>query len=115
MLKKEARLTSTYEFNKTRRLGVSHSGEYSRVFSLQLKDPSLPTRTGIVVTNRFASSAVKRSRIKRIYRDILRKEYSRMLPGFWIVVHPRDSFLEASHEEISADLNSILQKTSVLR
>ncbi|MFA6981439.1 MAG: ribonuclease P protein component [Patescibacteria group bacterium] len=115
MLKKGARLISTYEFNKTRRLGKSCTGKHSRVFYLKLGELSQPTRIGIVVTNRFNASAVKRNRIKRIYREILRKEYETLSPGYWIVVHPRDEILEVPYEEISTDLNTLLQKVSILR
>lgn len=115
MLKKEARLSSNYEFNKTRRLGASYTGEFSKIFYLKLKNTVENTRVGIVVTNKFSSSAVKRNRIKRVYREIIRKIYSDMSAGYWIVVYPRHGFQEASYEEVSSDLTSLLQKISILK
>lgn len=113
MLKRESRLISNYEYNKTRRMGTSCSGKYSHVFYLDTKKPQNPARVGIVVTNKFDKSAVRRNRVKRIYREILRKEYERIPSGFWVVVYPKGEFLKAPYEEISADLIEILQKIFV--
>lgn len=113
MLKKERRLSTNFEFNTTRKYGQKLSGQLCYLYYLKQKDLSALTRTGIVVSTKIHKSAVKRNRIKRLFSDCLRAKFDTIPDGMWVVIHPTTKSLEASHEEICTELDSLLSKISV--
>ena len=110
MLRKENRLSTTYEFNKVRRLGRKVRTPLFDLFYLDNKNPETPTRIGVVVSNKFSPVAPKRNRVKRIFREMLRLEMEKLPNGYWLVVHPNHTSVEKSHEEIRAEINKVLSK-----
>lgn len=107
MLKRKNRLTSTYEFNKTRNLGKKYESRSFYIFYYEVA-PDLDTRVGIVVSNKFHKAAVKRNRIKRLFSEVIRNNFDKINKGYWLVIHPKVNTLEKSYEEINADfVNSI--------
>lgn len=110
MLPKPNRLSSTYEFNKTRRLGKKVSTPLFDIFYLDIYDYKGPSRIGVVVTNKYSKIAPVRNRVKRVFREALRHNVAKMKPGYWIVVHPKKSAEKKGYEEISAEFNKVLPK-----
>lgn len=114
MLKKENRLSSNFEFNTTRKYGRYYSGKYFHIYFLIPKDYSGPTKVGVVVSNKFSKKATERNRVKRVFREVVRKNFDSINKGsLWIVIHPKFNSLEKGYEEISTDFNKVLQKESI--
>ena len=112
MLKKENRLSTTYEFNKVRRLGRKVRGPYFDIFYLKINNYAGPSRVGVVVTNKFSPVAPKRNRVKRIFREMVRLELENIPNGYWVVIHPKQIVLEKDYEELRAEFNKVLSKIS---
>ena len=113
MLKKENRLTTTFEFNVTRKYGQRFYGFY---FSGNVVKPtkySGPTKVGIVVSNKIHKSAAKRNRIKRLFRQTVMENLDRMGISLWWSIYPKIVCLGADYEKISSDFNKALQKISL--
>ncbi len=124
MLKRENRLKTRYEFSKTRRHGEQLSTDYFHLYYLPYfveKDQQdrgaerNPTRIGIVISGKFSKSAVERNRVKRIFREVVRQNFGRIRPGYWVVIHPRIKSKKASYEEINTEFIKILQKVPFSR
>jgi len=113
MLKKENRLSSNFEFNVTRKYGKYYKGKYFHIYFLKPKNYEGPTKVGVVVSTKFDKRAVVRNRIKRIFRDIIRKNFDSISKeGLWVVIHPKTVCTNARYEEISSEFNKILQEAS---
>jgi len=112
MLKRENRLLSNHEFRKTHFKGRRIK---TPLFYLYFLGQEGPTKVGIVVSNKFSKKAVVRNRVKRIFREIVRQNFGKIKPGFWIVLHPAQKSLKVSYEELNFEFNKILQKVPFFR
>ena len=110
MLKKPNRIRTRYEFWKVRKDGVHISARHFHLYYLQRRDFLEETKVGIIVSNKFSKSAVKRNRTKRVFREIVRTNFDKMKPGYWITIHPRFHTAQVTYEEINTDFIKILQK-----
>ncbi len=111
MLKKEFRLKTNFEFNIPRKYGESFRGTYFYASVLKPQNYTGPSKMGIVVSNKFHKNAVVRNRIKRLFREIIRKDFDKVKDkGLWIVLHPKTTSMDKTYEELSADVNKTLQK-----
>ena len=119
MLPKKNRLTSDYEFNKVRYLANKHGTKYTanlfHIFWIDAKDYDGPAQVGIVVSNKFHKSAVKRNKTKRVFREVVKKHFDKIKEGYWVVVHPKFKSIDKSYEEIDADFTKAIQKISLSR
>ena len=106
MLKKKNRLTSNFQFNVTRKYGQKYEGDCMFVYVLKPLKYSGETRAGIVVPNKMHKKAVKRNRVKRLFREALKNYLDKMGRQRWVVIHPKFNCLE------NTDLNKVLQKMS---
>lgn len=108
MLKRKNRLLSNYEYGITRRKGQK---VFTRFFSLYyLNRNEGPTKVGIITSRKFAKTAVMRNRIKRIFREIVRSNFDKIKPGFWIIIYPKKESLNAKYEEINTEFTKTLSK-----
>jgi len=105
MLKKENRLLTRFEFNKTRRFGRKSNTKYFYFFFLLQKNVADPARVGFVATTHFDKRAVVRNRARRILREVFRKNFDRLRSGFWLVVYPKQEIKGISYEELNAQFN----------
>lgn len=114
MIKKELSLKTNFEFNITKKYGQYYTGQYFHLYILKPTNYQGISKIGIVTSNKFDSKAVIRNRSKRLYKQAFRiflennKDKS-----LWIVVYPKVSSKNKSYEEISVDVNKILQKISL--
>jgi ribonuclease P protein component len=113
MLKKENRLSSKYEFGITRKYGKQISGKFFHLYLVKPHNYEGPAKVGIVVSNKFSKSAVKRNKLKRIFREITRTNFDKIPKGYWVVLYPKFYAINQKYEEISSDFNKVLQKISV--
>ena len=110
MLKRQNRLSSNFQFNVSRKYGSYYESALCHLYTLKPQKYNGEPKFGIVVSNKFHKKAVKRNRVKRLYREVLAANLSKFGKNLWIVVHPKFSTLGKSYEEISTDFNKILQK-----
>ncbi len=115
MLKKINRLSSKFEYNITKKYGANASGRFAHVYLLKPTNYTGPAKAGIVIPNSFNKSAVKRNRIKRLFREALRLNFDKIPENHWLVVYPRYSSQKKTYEEICTDLINTIQKVSVTR
>ena len=113
MLKKENRLSTNFEFRITKKHGNHYEGKYSHIYILKPHNYVGPPKFGIVVSNRFHKSAVKRNRVKRVFREIIRLNIDKFKDNNWIVLYPKKNVLNKPYEKINTDFNKTVQKIFV--
>ena len=112
MLKRENRLTTNFEFNTTRKYGRYASGTYFHLYLLKPKSYTGPTKVGIVISTRFHKNSTVRNRVKRLFREALRKDFAKMGEDYWVAIYPKISCIGKAYEEIGTDVTKTLQKVS---
>ena len=113
MLKKQNRLSSTFEYNVTRKYGSKIDSPYFVIYFLKPTNYQGPTKIGIVVSTKIHKRAVKRNYLKRIFRSMT-EVFVNMLPvNTWIVIQPKKLCLDSTYEKISTDFNKALQKNII--
>ena len=117
MLPKQNRLTTRHQFNKVKRFGSSYSARCFHIYYLPIPDYSenKETQVGFVVSTRFSKSAVKRNRVKRVFREVVRQNFGKIKPGLWITIYPKIKSMVATYEEINTDLIKTLQNIPISR
>lgn len=112
MFTKSNRLSTNFEFNIARKYGKRYEGSFCNLYILDAKNYDGPVKIGIVTSKKLHKVAPKRNRIKRLYREAVKKKLNLLPKGYWIVVHPKSISLEKSYEEISTDIDQVLSKVS---
>lgn len=73
-----------------------------------------PSRVGIVVGRRFGN-AVRRNKVKRVFRELIRERHQDMLPGLAIVVFPKREALVQSFADLKQLWETTLRRSHLLR
>lgn len=73
-----------------------------------------PTKVGIVVGRRFGD-AVRRNKVKRIFRELVRALHQEFLPGHGIVVFPKREALQQPFAELKQMWEAALRRSNLLR
>jgi len=107
MLQKENRLVDDYDFRRVKRLGKSY---HCPLFKLSIAERKLagPSRFGFVISKKIDKRAVVRNRIKRLLREVVRKNLEKIAAGFDVVFVARPSIVGKNYEEINLEFNKIL-------
>lgn len=113
MLEKKNRLTSDYEFNKVYRQGNKYKSSSFDIFYLKPNDYKGPSKFGFVVSNKFGKVAPKRNRIKRVFREVIRKNLGEIKDNYWIIIKPKHPSKNKNYEEINSEFNKVLPKIPV--
>lgn len=113
MFPKQYRMTSTYEFNKTRKLGRKVASDSFDIFYIPQNNKDAQSRIGIVATLRFSPKAPVRNRVKRIFRELMRANLDRIVSGYLVVIHPKRIALDKKYEELSVEFNKVLSEVSL--
>ena len=106
MLPKSNRLSTTYEFSKTKKFGDKVIADNFYLYFLSV--PNSPIRVGVVVSKHFSKLAVDRNRAKRLINECFGQNLSKFDDNYWIVVYPKKEILGKKYEEVSLDFNKIL-------
>ncbi len=95
MLQKKHRLNKSKDIKNTSARGRSF---FSPNFVIKFKpDVGIPTRVAVVVSNYVSKKAVERNRIKRLIRETIRLNLTRLKAGdYVIVVRPKAKMSEES-------------------
>ena len=110
MLPKQNRLSSNFEFNITKKYGQYAEGYFFHIYVLKPRNYEGPAKVGFVVSNKSSKKAVDRNIIKRVFREVIGKNFDKIVPGYWVVIYPKVSSLEKGYEEINTDFNKVIQK-----
>lgn len=112
-MKREQRLRTPAEFRQARERAPR--GWPHRLLVLYFAPNELErTRVGITVSRRVGN-AVVRNRVRRRLREALRARLSRLLPGSDVLVVARPTSAEATWAELSAALDTLLQRAGATR
>jgi ribonuclease P protein component len=85
------------------------------VFNLMAyKADDIPSRVGIVVGRRFGN-AVRRNRVKRVFRELVRELYEELIPGHSIVIFPKREALVESFEGLKRQWLAVLDRAHLRR
>lgn len=109
MLKRENRLFTNFEFRITKQKGRKIYSRFFTLYYLKSRQGG-PLRVGFPVSVKLAKNAVARNRIKRVFREVVRKNLDKLKPGYWLVIYPKKESLSAKYEEINTDFIKTLSK-----
>jgi len=121
MLPKKNRLTSDYNFRMVRRKGRRISSPFFDLYYLERRrapSPRLagypPSRFGFVVSTKLDKRAVKRNRVKRVFREAIRPLLPEIKDGFDFVFWVRRRSLEMKSDRMQAVIETVLKKSGLL-
>ena len=103
---KHSRLLKKYQFLRVVRYGKRHVGNFLLVEILP--NQCEHSRLGLTVSRKFGKSVI-RNRFKRLIREAYRSSQTIRLKGIDIHVKPRSKARNASLNQISTELNSLLK------
>lgn len=72
-------------------------------------DAELPTRLGITITRKIGN-AVTRNRIKRLVREVFRRNRSRLPSGLDLVWVAKRQAAEVEYDEVVADFEALISR-----
>lgn len=112
MLRKEFRLTKTYDFLKVKRKGQRVGGP---LFLLNyLKTNQELSRFGFIVTKSLGN-AVARHRAQRLLRESVRCNLDKIAQGFDVVALARAGIIGRKFQEVESELKRLLKKAKLLK
>lgn len=95
-------------------VGRRGTGRSTRLLVLKRLWTGRPeTRIGLA-TPRSLGGAVQRNRVRRLLRELLRERYGEMKAGWDLLLIARPGTGTASHAELGAELDSLLQRSDML-
>ena len=112
-LGREERLRNSREYIAVQTGGTPFRGRCALL--LVLPRPGEPTRVGFVASKRGVGGSVQRNRARRRLREILRRRWSRVAAdGYWMVFIASRGALDAPHERLAAEVESLLANAGLL-
>ena len=113
MLPRENRLVGRFNFENVKRKGkLFNSGPLG--LSVYTRSEKLPTRIGIIVSLKISKKAVERNRIKRMVRESLRKQISKIKKGFDIVFLTKTSIIDKDRATVDSCIKNLLERAQLL-
>ena len=107
------RLRNSREFGAVQAGGTLFRGKCALL--LVLPKPGEPTRVGFVASKRGVGGAVQRNRARRRLREIVRRRWARVTAhGYWMVFIATRVALDARHERLVAEVESLLSSAGIL-
>jgi ribonuclease P protein component len=105
-------LRASREIEAVKRHGRRMSTELFNLLSYRTGEG--PTRMAIVVGKRFGN-AVRRNRAKRVFRALVRRCQSDLVPGQDVVVFPKRDALVQPHDVLTHTWETALRRVKILR
>ena len=113
MLKNENRLKNERDFERVYKKGGFAQGKYLKLNLLENK--ARRQRASVVVSKKLEKSAVKRNRIKRVYREVLKVFLADLDKNYDLVLTPKKESFDVPLEELKEDFSNILKKAGALK
>jgi ribonuclease P protein component len=110
--RRSRRLTRVAEFARVRTEGKTQRGALLVLGFLQLADQE-PFRAGFITTKKLGG-AVVRNRVRRRFREIVRRHQHEIRAGIWLVLIPRAAAAHASYAEVEAEWLRLARRASIL-
>lgn len=110
-MQKESRLTSRKDYQEVYRHGRSVANKYLVVYFLDRKTTGV--RVGVSVSRKIGS-AVVRNRIKRLLKEIFRKNKEAIKQGYDVVFIARQPIKEKSFHDTEKAFLDVLQKAGLI-
>jgi ribonuclease P protein component len=112
-LERERKLLNSREFVAVQTGGTLFRGRC--MLLIVLPRPGELTRVGFVASKRGVGGAVQRNRARRRLREILRRRWTRVTDqGWWMVFIASRSALDASHEKLATEVESLLADAGII-
>lgn len=107
MLRHENRLTEKTHFEKVRQNGKFASTPFFSVSFLDRKDKE-PSRFGFIVSKKLSTKSNVRNKVKRILRELVRKNLKSVKAGFDFVIIAKSGILTQSNATIESKLKEFI-------
>ncbi len=107
MLRNENRLTEKTHFENVRQNGKFVSTPLFSVSFLDRKD-NKPSRFGFIVSKKLSTKANVRNKVKRILRELVRKNLSSVKAGFDFVIIAKSGIMKQSSDTIESKLKEFI-------
>ncbi|OGI17898.1 MAG: ribonuclease P protein component [Candidatus Moranbacteria bacterium RIFCSPHIGHO2_02_FULL_40_12b] len=116
MLPKIHRMSKKNEIKEVAAKGEKFFSENKEIILKILGNEAKKTKVGFSIPKLAAKNAVKRNRIKRILREIFRKEISNIKPGFSILVYlnRKNGRKEINYKEAAGEIKKILKRANLI-
>jgi len=112
-LERKRKLLNSREFVAVQTGGTLFRGRC--MLLIVLPRPGELTRVGFVASKRGVGGAVQRNRARRRLREILRRRWTRVADqGWWMVFIASRSALDASHEKLATEVESLLADAGII-
>ena len=112
-LGRERKLLNSREFIAVQTGGTLFRGRC--MLLIVLPRPGELTRVGFIASKRGVGGAVQRNRARRRLREILRRRWTRVADqGWWMVFIASRSALDASHEKLATEVESLLADAGII-
>lgn len=108
MLPKEKRVRNSREFKRIYQKGSFFSVDMATVHFLPNRMPF--SRVGIVVNKKVEAMATKRNKLKRQFREVSKKFYNDIPPGYDVIVTIKKAASGVNFLEIEKTLKESLKK-----
>ena len=109
---KNRRLTHRWEYERVRRDGTTQRGRLL-MLNVALVENSGPSRAGFV-TSRRIGGAVVRNRVRRRFREMVRKHQHELRGGFWFVLVAKNGAASASYHSLEDEWLRLARRASIL-
>ncbi len=106
------RIKASRDFARLKREGTGHQGRFL-VLSVLHDDAALPFRFGLVTTRRLGP-AVVRNRVRRLLREAIREQQTKIKPGVMMIVIARWRAPEASLNDLKKDWLKTAARAGIL-
>lgn len=111
MLKKQFRIVKDTDFKKIYRFGKTFSNSFFvvKVFYNKMEN----SRFGFVISKKVASKTVLRNKVKRRLREIIRTNFSKIKPGFDVIIVNKLPVVGRSYKDIEKQLLELFKKARI--
>ncbi len=110
MLNKIHRLTKGVEFQDILRNG---SKAYGMMVVIRYKKHD-ENKIGFIVSTKVAKNATDRNRIKRLLREVVRREFLEKMKGYWVVMVAKKDIVDKDYAQIKHDLQISFKKRGLI-
>jgi ribonuclease P protein component len=111
MLPAEARLHEQKEFQKVLKKGQKIFG---RMVVIRFLSGMPDCKMGLIVSTKVAKNATDRNRIKRLLREVVRREYLSSMKRVWLVIIAKTDIVDKDYIQIKMELGELFKKRGII-